>query len=241
MLTTVLHRPDTTRPATTYRGPERRRASAPPPLAALMAMMLDEIDYGVILVAPDRQVLHLNHAARAELTGRHPLQLLGRELRARLSKDVVPLHEALHAASQRGLRRLLSLGEAPQACGAAVVPLAPEEAGAGGSATLLVLGKRQVCGALSVQGFARAHRLSAIEELVLRGLCEGDSPQEIANRHGVKIATVRTQISSIRAKTGSDSIRDLVHQVAVLPPMVEALRAAPGVAAAQDAWALAAA
>jgi len=104
-----------------------------------------------------------------------------------------------------------------------VVPLAGACASRGG-ATLVLLGKRQVCGALSVQGYAREYRLSPIEAQVLCGLCEGDSPQEIADRHGVKIATVRTQISNIRAKTGAANIRDLVQRVAQLPPLVGALR-----------------
>jgi DNA-binding CsgD family transcriptional regulator len=75
-----------------------------------------------------------------------------------------------------------------------------------------------------VHGYAREHRLSPSEEQVLGALCEGCSPNAIAARNGVKIATVRTQIANIRAKTGAESIRDLVQQVAVLPPLVGALR-----------------
>jgi hypothetical protein len=44
----------------------------------------------------------------------------------------------------------------------------------------------------------------------------------------VAVSTVRTQIGSIRAKTGAGSIRELVRQVAVLPPLVGALRGAAG-------------
>jgi len=51
-------------------------------------------------------------------------------------------------------------------------------------------------------------------------------PAEIASRAGVKIATVRTQIGTARAKTGARSIRELVSMVAVLPPLVGALRSA---------------
>jgi DNA-binding CsgD family transcriptional regulator len=49
-------------------------------------------------------------------------------------------------------------------------------------------------------------------------------PTEIAQRQSVAVSTVRTQIGSIRAKTGAGSIRELVRQVAVLPPLVGALR-----------------
>jgi DNA-binding CsgD family transcriptional regulator len=94
-----------------------------------------------------------------------------------------------------------------------------------------LFGKRRVCEQLSVHGFARAHGLTAAETRVLEALCNGAKPNEIADRQGVLISTVRTQIGSIRAKTGAQSIPDLVRQVAVLPPLVGTLRAA---AAARD-------
>lgn len=205
-----------------YRGPERRRG--PALLARLMAMMLDEVDYGLLLLAEGHRVMHANHAAGAALAAAaHPLLIAGQELKARLPKDAMALHQALHAAAHRGLRRLLTLGEGGQRAGVAIVPLGTDPA-EGLPATLLVLGRREVCGGLSVHGFAREHRLSPSESQVLAALCEGCSPNAIAERHGVKIATVRTQIANIRAKTGAESIRDLVQQVAVLPPLVGALR-----------------
>jgi DNA-binding CsgD family transcriptional regulator len=51
------------------------------------------------------------------------------------------------------------------------------------------------------------------------------APAEIAHEQGVKISTVRTQISAIRQKTGTSTITALVRLVAGLPPMVGALRA----------------
>jgi DNA-binding CsgD family transcriptional regulator len=90
--------------------------------------------------------------------------------------------------------------------------------------TLLVLGKRQVCEQLSVQGFARSVSLTPAETRVLEQVCGGVRPNDIAQRAGVAVSTVRTQIGSIRAKTGAASIRELVRQVAVLPPLVGALR-----------------
>ncbi|MBL8315150.1 MAG: helix-turn-helix transcriptional regulator, partial [Rubrivivax sp.] len=41
---------------------------------------------------------------------------------------------------------------------------------------------------------------------------------------GVKLSTVRTQIASVREKTGTPSIGALVRLAAGLPPMVSALR-----------------
>jgi DNA-binding CsgD family transcriptional regulator len=90
--------------------------------------------------------------------------------------------------------------------------------------TLLLMGKRTVCERLSVQWFARTHALTPTETRVLEALCEGDDPREVAARHAVGMATVRSQIRSIRLKTGAESIRELVRRVAVLPPMRSALR-----------------
>ena len=204
-----------------YSGPERR--AQPPTLTAVLAAMLDEIDYGMLLVAEDLHVLHANHVARAELDAEHPLQLLGHTLRARNPRDVAPLHEALADASQRHLRRMVVLGEAEQRLCLAVVPipmpLAPDSAGA-----LVMLGKRQVCQELSVQAFARTHALTPTETQVLKALCSGARPGEVALQHSVALSTVRTQVGSIRAKTGAQTIGALVRMVALLPPMVGALR-----------------
>jgi DNA-binding CsgD family transcriptional regulator len=191
-----------------------------------LALMLDEIDYGMLLLAGDSMVLHANHVARSELDAQHPLQLLGGELRVARPQDLLPLREALAGAQQRGLRRLITLGSGEQQVSVAVVPLAKVADGDAHapSLTLLVLGKRQVCEALSAHWFARSHGLTPAEARVLAALCEGQRPGDIAAAQGVAISTVRTQIGSIRAKTGAASIRALVRQVAVLPPLVSALR-----------------
>ena len=203
------------------------RADAhPAQLTQCLTRMLDEIDYGMLLVGPLAQVLYSNHAARLELDGDHPLQLLGGSLRALRPHDVLPLQDAL-AAAQRGLRRLVTLGEGAHHVGVSVVPLpenASERAGGQGPLTLLVLGKRQVCEQLSVHGFARSLQLTPAETRVLELLCAGVRPTAIARQQNVAVSTVRTQIGSIRAKAGAGSISELVRQVAVLPPLVGALR-----------------
>jgi len=210
-----------------YGGPERRAPESR--LSNWLTRMLDEIDYGMLLVSSDGQVLYLNHAARLELDSSHPLQLLGRALKAHRAQDVAPLHDALQAA-QRGLRKLVTVGEGVQRISMSVVPLTADANATRnandplGAATLLVLGKRRVCQQLTVQGFARSVNLTPAETRVLEQLCVGTDPTQIALELGVAVCTVRTQIGAIRSKTGASSIRDLVRQVAVLPPLVGALR-----------------
>ena len=59
----------------------------------------------------------------------------------------------------------------------------------------------------------------------MKGLCADFTPLQIAARQGVGLATIRTQIGSIRLKTGAGSIRALVRQVSLLPPLVSVLQA----------------
>ena len=216
-------------PAGHYQGPERRSAHAPS--RHWLSATLDEIDYGMLLLTDEVLAIHVNHAARAELDAAHPLQLLGRELRAHRPQDVLPLAEALHAAAHRGLRKLLTLGEGAQRVSVSVVPLSLPD-GASEPVTLVMLGKRQVCEVLSVQGFAHSHGLTAAEARVLAALCRGVPPNRIAADIGVAISTVRTQIGNIRLKTGAASIRALVQQVAVLPPLMGVLRGVAGAVSA---------
>lgn len=206
-----------------YDGPERRTAMVG--MRHWLAATLDEIDYGLLLLAGETQVIHANHAARAELNELHPLQLLGRTVRARYLRDASPLAEALRAAATRGLRKLLALGDGAQRISIAIVPLLLADVDAQ-PVTLVLLGKRRVCEVLSVQAFALSHGLTSAETRVLAALCRGVPPAGIAIEIGVAISTIRTQIGSIRQKTGAESIRALVQQVAVLPPLRGVLRSA---------------
>ena len=204
--------------------PAAPAAARPAAATPWLALMLDEIDYGMLLLADDSTVVHANHAARSELDASHPLQLIGGDLRVAHPQDLLPLRDALAGARQRGLRRLVNLGQGEHRVSVAVVPLAAASGDESPPLTLLVFGKRQVCEALSAHWYARSHHLTPAEARVLAALCEGRRPSEIAAAQGVALSTVRTQIGSVRAKTGAESIRALVRQVAVLPPLVGALR-----------------
>jgi len=84
---------------------------------------------------------------------------------------------------------------------------------------LLVFAKQQLCDESTVTLFARQRGLTNAEGQVLAQVCRGLRPTQIADDHGVRISTVRTQLRSIRAKTSAHTIRELVHMVSVLPPM----------------------
>ncbi len=188
--------------------------------APLLARMLDAVDYGILLVCDGDGVAFANRCARAELQQGHPLQLSGQRLTARHPHDAVPLREALEGAQCRGLQRLLTLGtHLKQSTGVAVLPH-EAASGAGPAHAIVMLGKRAVCGELSAEAFARHHGLTPAELRVLKQLCAGQQAAEIARLQGVALTTVRTQICSIREKTGAANIGDLVRSVARLPPLM---------------------
>ena len=88
---------------------------------------------------------------------------------------------------------------------------------------LLVFPKQQLCDTTTITLFARERGLTGTEGQVLAQVCKGLRPSQIATNHGVQVSTVRSQLRSIRQKTASDSVRELVEKVSVLPPMARHL------------------
>ena len=207
------------------------RAEAPahrieePSLLGLLAATVDEIDYGLLLLDRLHHVVHANHAARSELDSAHPLQLQQARLQATDPHDAALLRDALADVFQRGHRKLLTMGPGARRVSLSLVPLAA--GGASPQWALVLLGKPQVCQELSVEAFARSHKLTPVETQVLKGLCRGARPAEIARTHNVALSTVRTHVGSIRSKTSVPSIGALVRTVSMLPPIVSVLRQSP--------------
>jgi DNA-binding CsgD family transcriptional regulator len=209
-------------PARPVEAPSRTDESG---LLGLLAATLDEIDYGLLLLDRSQRVVHANHAARSELDAEHPLQLLQARLQAQHAHDAVLLRDALSDVFQRAHRKLITLGLPARRISLSLVPLAP--GGAAPHWALVLLGKPQVCQDLSVEAFARSHKLTPVETLVLKSLCRGARPAEIARTHNVALSTVRTHVGSIRSKTSVPSIGALVRTVSMLPPIVSVLRQTP--------------
>ena len=64
----------------------------------------------------------------------------------------------------------------------------------------------------------------ALQPGMLARLCAGHGAEEIACLDGIRMSTVRTHIKNVRQKTGSSSIREVVHRVSRMPQIVSALR-----------------
>lgn len=188
----------------------------------LLMAVLDELDYGLMVLEPSTgRLVHANRLAVDEYRLHNTLVIVQGRVRAR-HRDSDAVFEPAIAGAAQGRRALISLiGENVEPLPVAVVPL---RGGNGQALALLTFGKRQFCEALSVSFFAKLHALTPAEEGVLKALCRGLRPAQIAVESKVAISTVRTQVSSIRLKTGTPSIRELVKKVSTLPPMPSALR-----------------
>ena len=190
---------------------------------SFLLRLLDEIDYGLVLVSAGGRVQHANHLARHELACGHLLSgAVGDPIVACTAGLGQQLLAAIQGASH-GRRRLLYLTHGEHTLPVAVIPLA-HALEAPCASVLLVMARQRAGDNLAVQMFAREHGLTPTEESVLRALCDGRDVDEIAQQHGVAESTVRTQVRSLRDKTGSHGIRQMVQRVLALPPVVPALR-----------------
>ncbi len=196
----------------------------------VLLAVLNEVDYGLAVVdAHSRRLLYANMPARQMLSPDNPLSggLWAQEGRLGTRPGVPsrPLDQALERARMR-LRGLLSLEQGKTRTTLAFMPMQTlrglDLGGAGGLGAchvLLVFAKPRLCDATTITLFAREHGLSCVEGQVLAQLCQGLRPNDIAERHQVQVSTVRTQMRSIRQKTGAGNLRELVKEVAMLPSL----------------------
>ena len=184
----------------------------------LLQAVLNQVDYGLAVVATDsHELLFANAPALAALQGdpanSSGLCLANGKLMARNLADASQLNLALQR-TKVGQRALLQL--APDDAGASAIAVMPLSMP---GYALLAFAKQQLCDTTTLTLFAKERGLTSAEGQVLAQVCKGLRPHEIATRHGVQVSTVRTQLRAIRQKTASDSVRDLVQKVSVLPSL----------------------
>ncbi len=185
--------------------------------------VFDEIECGLIVCDAQGVIAVANQAAQHELASQRLLQRQGEGLR-RAAGAGGDIEAALRLAVQRGRRSLVRLARPGDQLLVSVLPLA----GRSGERprALVVLGRRQPCSELGLEMLAGSYGLTLAERRVLAALVREATPREIARQHAVALSTVRTQISSIRAKFGTRSIEGLLLRAAQVPPVASALRLA---------------
>lgn len=75
-------------------------------------------------------------------------------------------------------------------------------------------------GANELMMYAAHFGLSAAETRVLKGVAAGANAAQVARRFGLKLATVRDHLLSIRRKTGHANQQALLMELARLPPLL---------------------
>jgi len=188
----------------------------------LLLRVMDEIDYGVLVIDGQGHLRHANHLARHEMASGRVIMCHGNVLLGSTTEFTEQIQTAMEQAL-RGQRRLLLLNLGDKELSMAFIPLShPLEPDV--PSVLVLLSRQSACENLAVRMYARAQNLSPSEESVMMGLCRGLSIPDIAKDHGVAQSTVRSQIKALREKTGCSSIRKLLQRVNSLPPVVPALR-----------------
>ena len=204
---------------------ERDVTVAPPDALqpGMLARVLDEIDHGLLLLDLTGRILHANFPARRELASARALRSGDGMLSAGNPASQAKIRQALKDA-ERDCRSIVELDPGDDALSLAFIPLAAVH-GSGTVDTVLVMCSRRAgCESLTMQMFARARHLTRAEQNVLARLCAGHGAEEIACLEGIRMSTVRTHIKNVRQKTGSNSIREVVHRVSRMPQIVSALR-----------------
>lgn len=186
--------------------------------SALAWRLLDEIDYGMLLVSPIGTLLHANHLGRDELSRCRFLRVQSGRLGGASAEQTEEVTRGVQSAA-KGRRQMLTLRNGEDTLPVASVPMFHPFEGESAS-VLLILGRQTGTLNLAVTFYSRIHGLTPAEESVLKALCDGVDVHEIATAKRVSECTVRTQLRSLRDKTGVGSIRLLVQRVAALPPLV---------------------
>ena len=199
-----------------FDGRERGVSGLQPGMADLCFAVLDEIDHGLLVLGNRGEVKFANRAAwRACADPAHPLQIRAGAVELAAGRDQQRLLRAVDDAIG-GRRSMVDLGTDDDRHCVALVPLATSSPV---PTVLVILGRQGGHDVVALQLFAKTHGLTAAETSVLAALTEGLRPRDIAERNGVAVCTVRTQIRDMRIKTSTDSIGALMRIVGRLPPM----------------------
>jgi DNA-binding CsgD family transcriptional regulator len=190
--------------------------------ASHIAELLEELDTAVIVCCEEGRVALANNVARRELLCGKPLFVNTGGLlclTAGARSALLPWRSALRGAVQARRRQLLALRDGPHCLMVSVMPLCQQTDWA-----LVMLGRRQPAPELAVQMLSNLYELTQAEQHVLVRLLDGQRVDSIAKARGVKLSTLRTQVSTLREKLGASRLEDLVRMAAELPPMGSALR-----------------
>lgn len=180
---------------------------------------LAHLGYGALLLDSTGAVIWLNPVAEALLRREDGLALRDGRLRALHNDDELARlvrqaglgvgggFRARRTAAEGGQTSFYSISATPVRAESAT--LAPDRP-ASPHVLLLLRDPDRPGDDDALRRFAAAHRISAAEQRVLELLLQDLAPKEIAERLKLGVRTVRSQLSSLYAKTGTHNQRQLV-------------------------------
>jgi DNA-binding CsgD family transcriptional regulator len=182
----------------------------------LLTALMDRLECGVLACGPHGELYHANVAARRELEGGRLLREADRCVRATPASQGA-WAAALHDAAVRLRSSLVSIEDGEERLMVALLPVHVD--GIDGAAAVAMMGRRVVCSPLGLEMLSSSHGLTFAERRVFRALVGNRNAREIADAHGVGLATVRSQIQAVRDKLGVRSIDALLLRAAQVPPV----------------------
>jgi DNA-binding CsgD family transcriptional regulator len=191
-----------------------------------LSRVIESVAFGMAVLDTHRRVLMCNSTAREALADCGLAMTLGKVVPWVTTPQGDRVQRAL-LQSTEGWRRMLILksddeypSDNPDEEKKLIVSLSPITLDDGQSGILLTTEKSAVCSAQTIASYANLYGLTASETNVLGQLAHGFSPDLVANRLNISIATIRSHIKGILLKTNCSCVRTLLVKVAKLPPMV---------------------
>lgn len=185
---------------------------------SLLAGLIEQIDYGVLLLWPDGRLVLANAIGQGRIDGSGTLIVRNSKVDASTAAEHKRWARAL-ADTAIGIRSLVLLDSNRKPEAWAVCPLEAPWQGRLSGFALAISSRPRGCEPLSVQNFGRQTNLTTMETRVLELLLQGRSAAQIASELSVKVSTTRSHIKALLGKTGSASLRNLLLQVSCLPPV----------------------
>lgn len=185
------------------------------PSEGVCTAILDHLGLPVLLVDSDASVRYANAAAKALIDGDGLIKAVNDILSTHHANDGQRLKSAIADTCANGAGRVVILGSegTGQPLVVLVLPFHEESQTGRGRALVLVRSGKGMSEILT-NSLRQLFRLSPAEASITVALGTGMDLNELAQQRGVKLNTLRSQVASIMAKTGTRRQAQLVALVA---------------------------
>jgi DNA-binding CsgD family transcriptional regulator len=192
--------------------------------ASTHVMALEALAFGAVILDANGHVVFANDAARALERAAAGIRLgnASRPIEALRRSETRQLCHLVHEAASGGPGGVMRLSDR-NGTPALLVLVTPLPRGAhgihDGGHALLTLRAASDSPAFSEAMLSGLFGLSPAQAAITYALYCGQTPEEIAERRGIRISTLRSHLAQIFQRTGAQSQRDLMRLLALLPPV----------------------